>query len=165
VNAGLCTFALTDRSDRPGRGMPGPVQSNSVDSVRSAVVSSGTLDGPFSGVCVVCSRKPGATDRSPRQNGPTTQLPPFAESAINRLARCHKLTRRETQVLTLVCAGLKNSLIARILCISLPTVRLHMRNLHSKTNTADKVELILNLWHSCAGAAGPPAGRKCENLA
>lgn len=65
------------------------------------------------------------------------------------LAQCRGLTGREREVLTLCCCGQKNTLIAATLGISPSAVRRHLRNLHRKTNTADKAELILNLWHSC----------------
>lgn len=76
-------------------------------------------------------------------------MPPFARGAIESLARCRKLTRREMEVLTLCCSGLKNEVIASALGISKSAVRRHLRNLHKKTNTSDKAELILNLWYSC----------------
>jgi len=86
------------------------------------------------------------------------RLPPRAEQAIETLARCSKLTFREREVLTLCCCGLKNHAIASTLHVSPSAVRRHLRNLHRKTRTSDKAELILNLWHSCAAvphAASP----------
>lgn len=133
--------------------------------VQPPVSASGPLPlpvHPLSGVCVVCSRKVSPAAPSGVGKKRSTPLPPLATSAIERLVLCHMLTRREAQVLTLVYAGLKNSVIARILGVSLPTVRLHMRNLHRKTSTADKVELILSLWHCCLTLQHPnpsPAGR------
>lgn len=84
-------------------------------------------------------------------------LPAMASEAIDALSRCRKLTPRERQVLTLCCGGLKNDVIATALRISRSAVRRHLRNLHKKTNTADKAELILNLWHSCQSEAIPRA--------
>jgi DNA-binding NarL/FixJ family response regulator len=96
-----------------------------------------------------------------RSTAPTTSTncPPFAERAIAALARCRKLTARERQVLTLCCVGAKNSVIAAALGVSPSAVRRHLRNLHRKTRTSDKAELILNLWHSCR-ARGKESGEK-----
>lgn len=109
---------------------------------------------PIQAVCTVCMDSPIPKHRM----GPTPLngllLPPFAGAAILILTRCRGLTDREREVLTLCCAGAKNSVIAHAPGISLSAVRRHLRNLHRKTNTSDKAELILNLWHSCAiGAA------------
>lgn len=51
-------------------------------------------------------------------------------------------------MLALVCAGLKNAAIAFELRVSVPAVRRHLCSLHRKTNTADKIDLVLNLWHA-----------------
>ena len=101
----------------------------------------------FDGVCAHCPNNPNVVEEL--RNGPMGyQLPPFADSAIEALARCRNLTAREREVLTLCCSGQKNSQIASVLGISLSAVRRHVCNLHKKTNTSDKAELILNLWHS-----------------
>ena len=105
-------------------------------------------------VCAVCMHIPHANHRMSPTPLNESILPPFAESAILNLTLCRGLTDREREVLTLCCAGAKNSVIAHALGISVSAVRRHLRNLHRKTNTSDKAELILNLWHSCAiGAA------------
>ncbi|MBI5763326.1 MAG: helix-turn-helix domain-containing protein [Planctomycetes bacterium] len=102
----------------------------------------------FRGVCAECPEN----RRSALESSPASQvvasLPPFADLAIAALARCVKLTRRECDVLTLCCSGLKNLSIAHSLGVSTSAVRRHLRNLHEKTNTSDKSELILNLWHA-----------------
>lgn len=103
----------------------------------------------FRGVCVECPNKAQATQRTALQTARECRLPPAAGGAIDALARCRKLTQREREVLVLVCCGLKNSVIAAALRISLSAVRRHLRHLHQKTMTSDKAELILNLWHSC----------------
>ncbi|MEK6642648.1 MAG: helix-turn-helix transcriptional regulator [Planctomycetota bacterium] len=86
--------------------------------------------------------------RSSDTQGAGPELPPFADRAIAALTHCVKLTDREHEVLTLCCSGLKNQTIAATLGISASAVRRHLRNLHRKTNTSDKAELILNLWHA-----------------
>lgn len=103
----------------------------------------------FHGVCADCPNEIDATHRSDANSASVCRLPPLAEGALDALVRCRKLTQRERQVLTLCCSGLKNDAIARVLRISRSAVRRHLCNLHKKTNTSDKAELILNLWHSC----------------
>jgi len=108
-----------------------------------------TFRAALGAVCVDCPNLPGGP--SPRIDsplGPLT-LPPMAEQAIAEVAHCRHLTPREREVLLLCCAGLKNSAIALALGISDSAVRRHLRHLHQKTQTQDKAELILNLWHSC----------------
>lgn len=102
----------------------------------------------FRGVCAECPENRRSTRAKKSASKTSALLPPFAEEAIAALARCVKLTHREHDVLTLCCSGLKNESIARSLGISASAVRRHLRNLHRKTNTSDKSELILNLWHA-----------------
>lgn len=80
----------------------------------------------------------------------------MAGDAIASLTGACDLTPREQQVLNLCCFAHKNSVIASTLNISVPAVRRHLRNLHRKTDTADKTELVLLLWHSC--------GRRAERV-
>lgn len=102
----------------------------------------------FRGVCADCPNHAGNARRSKDRSAAEALLPPHALEAIASLARCRKLTPREQEVLTLCCSGLKNDVIASALGISRSAVRRHLRHLHEKTNTSDKAELILNLWHS-----------------
>lgn len=103
----------------------------------------------FGGVCAECPNHPRNRLPSPGDCAESSTLPPLAAEAITALARCRHLTAREREVLTLCCRGLKTSAMAVTLGISVSAVRRHLRNLHHKTCTADKTELILNLWHSC----------------
>lgn len=66
------------------------------------------------------------------------------------MADAHALTPREREALSLVCEGLKNDAIAERMGVTTDTVRLHLRNLHKKTGTADKVELVISAWRICA---------------
>ncbi|GMU20279.1 MAG: hypothetical protein AMXMBFR13_03760 [Phycisphaerae bacterium] len=59
----------------------------------------------------------------------------------------HQLSRRETEVLRMICEGAKNSLIAQELGISPTTVRLHITNIHRKLDTFNKVDVVLKMWH------------------
>jgi DNA-binding NarL/FixJ family response regulator len=106
-------------------------------------------------VCAECPNRADGTRAARSQTASEYPLPPFAEQAIAALTACRKLTRREREVLTLCCSGQKNRAIAVALGISSSAVRRHLRNLHRKTYTSDKAELILNLWHSCAMPPDP----------
>ena len=111
----------------------------------------------FRGVCAECPNRlgVGAGEFGPTRN--QRRLPPSAAETIAALSRCRRLTRREREVLTLCCGGAKNAVIARTLGISNSAVRRHLRNLHKKTNTSDKAELILNLWYSSTSCPEPDA--------
>jgi DNA-binding NarL/FixJ family response regulator len=58
-----------------------------------------------------------------------------------------QLSRREQQLLTLLCAGLTNKEIANQLHLSEHTVKNHVHRILRKTGTTDRVELI-NLYRS-----------------
>lgn len=73
-------------------------------------------------------------------------LPAGAESAIRRCTISNGLTPREAQIVCLICCGLKNDEIGRRLDLTTSTVRFHLRNVHSKTHTIDKLDLVLHVW-------------------
>jgi DNA-binding CsgD family transcriptional regulator len=62
--------------------------------------------------------------------------------AVTRLARCHKLTSREQDILELVLEGRTNTQIGRVLDISRATVKWHMHNVFAKTNTGTRESLL-----------------------
>lgn len=62
--------------------------------------------------------------------------------AVTRLARCHKLTSREQNILELVLEGRSNAQIGRVLDISRATVKWHMHNVFAKTNTGTRESLL-----------------------
>jgi len=74
------------------------------------------------------------------------RLPTGAQPAICSFAAGFDLTPREIQIVTLICCGLKNETIARTLKLAIPTVRFHLRNLHRKTGTNDKLDVVLHIW-------------------
>lgn len=63
---------------------------------------------------------------------------PSASPTIN-----HPFTRRELEVLSLMAAGKANKQIAETLFVSLHTVETHIKNMYSKCEATNKVELIL----------------------
>ncbi len=74
--------------------------------------------------------------------------------AITRLARRHKLTLREQDILERVLAGRNNQEIGRDLEISRATVKWHMHNIFAKTNTTQR-ESLLRLALQLGGARSP----------
>ncbi len=54
-----------------------------------------------------------------------------------------KLTKRESEVLTLICQGLSNSEISDKLCLSLRTIEGHKSNLFSKTGVKNSISLVM----------------------
>jgi DNA-binding CsgD family transcriptional regulator len=71
--------------------------------------------------------------------------------AVTRLARHHKLTSREQDILELVLEGRTNTQIGRMLDISRATVKWHMHNVFAKTNTGTR-ESLLRLALQLGGA-------------
>lgn len=74
--------------------------------------------------------------------------------AVNRLARRHKLTSREQDILELVLEGKTNAHIGRALDISRATVKWHMHNVFAKTNTGTR-ESLLRLALQLGGTGEP----------
>jgi DNA-binding NarL/FixJ family response regulator len=67
--------------------------------------------------------------------------PPSPATALsNQWASPDGLSQREVEVLRLVAAGKSNREIADALCISLNTVATHVRNILTKTGTANRTE-------------------------
>jgi DNA-binding CsgD family transcriptional regulator len=82
--------------------------------------------------------------------------------AVTRLARHHKLTSREQDILELVLEGRTNTQIGRVLDISRATVKWHMHNVFAKTNTGTRESLLrlaLQLGGSGSVAPSPIASR------
>lgn len=54
-----------------------------------------------------------------------------------------KLTKRESEILTLICQGLSNQEISDRLCLSLRTIEGHKSNLLSKTGVRNSISLVM----------------------
>jgi DNA-binding CsgD family transcriptional regulator len=77
----------------------------------------------------------------------------------------HRLSLREREVLEMVCAGAKAQTVARRLCRSRATVRLHMKGIYRKTRTRNKLELVLKMWRFSDSAGPPPVTLACHTQA
>lgn len=64
------------------------------------------------------------------------------EEKLSKTIEEKKLTRREADVLRLVCEGLNNPAIAEALYISQNTVKRHLNNIFHKTGVSNRYELI-----------------------
>ena len=62
------------------------------------------------------------------------------------MAQQFGLTRRELEVLDVVRSGATNQGVADSLCISLTTVKTHMRNLFEKTGCRNRTELLASIY-------------------
>ena len=63
----------------------------------------------------------------------------FSQSAVRRV----RLTLREREVLTLLCEGLSNKLIARLLKISAGTVKVHISSILRALNVSTRLQAVL----------------------
>ncbi len=64
---------------------------------------------------------------------------------LNFFARANQLTRREEEILDLLCEGHTAPKIAQIQQLQESTVRTHLRNILNKTHTKSIRELVKNL--------------------
>ena len=69
-----------------------------------------------------------------------------------------ELSERELEILRLVASGASNKEIAQDLCISLNTVKVHLRNIFDKTGVSSRTEAALYAmrmgWVAAPGEAG-----------
>ncbi len=63
------------------------------------------------------------------------------------------LTRREEQIMELVCAGHANAAIGRRLLVTEKTVKNHLNNIYAKLGAANRTEAAM-MWTKDAGSAG-----------
>lgn len=80
--------------------------------------------------------------------------PPVPQKADPEIARIAKLTKRELEIIALVCEGLRNRQIADRLRIAEGTVRNHLTVIFGKLGVSDRFELIVYAYRR--GLAKPP---------
>ncbi len=83
----------------------------------------------------------GGDDRTDGLDGAEREKQELTER-IERIAEIHKLTVREKEVLELVYDGYTNPDIAEALCISINTVKKHIRNLYEKLGVNSRMETV-----------------------
>jgi len=72
----------------------------------------------------------------------TTPTRGSTASAMARLARKHDITRRESEIMSLIVAGKSNKEIEDRLCISFSTVKNHAYNLYRKLGVSSRTQLM-----------------------
>jgi DNA-binding CsgD family transcriptional regulator len=89
---------------------------------------------------------------------PPVRFPPLTgEDVWTSFCNRHRLTPRESQILSLLCRGCGYEEICAELQISRATLRTHLRSAYDKTACRNRVELILTLVHRTSGPASPRA--------
>jgi DNA-binding CsgD family transcriptional regulator len=80
-------------------------------------------------------------------------IDPFQQAALDGevLSRAYRLTRTEIRVAFELVQGQSVENIAEILCVSVHTVRTHVKNLFAKTGTSRQADLIRLLAGSLGG--------------
>lgn len=74
------------------------------------------------------------------------------QKCIDRIAKSHRLTQREREIVELIYKGASNADIADELYISLNTVKSHLKNIFEKLNVHSRMELVYlvnaqNFWN------------------
>jgi LuxR family maltose regulon positive regulatory protein len=69
-------------------------------------------------------------------------LRPQAPPTVRRPAQAYGLTRRESEVLSLLAEGLSNNEIAEKLFVSLDTVKTHVKHIFKKLNVKRRFEAV-----------------------
>jgi DNA-binding CsgD family transcriptional regulator len=70
------------------------------------------------------------------------------DSVASDQQRPRGLTRRESEVVLLVGAGMSNGEIARQLGMTVGTVKIHMHSIFQKTGATRRYELIAEMAHA-----------------
>lgn len=68
--------------------------------------------------------------------------PEMTEECYVKAAETYELTKRETEILQLLCKGLSNNEICDVLSVSLSTVKKHVYNLYLKTAVNSRTQLV-----------------------
>lgn len=73
----------------------------------------------------------------------------FHLTGLDRLnkALVEPLTRRETELLQLLCSGKSNQELANALFVSINTVKTHLKNLYLKLDVGNRAEAIIRVQH------------------
>jgi DNA-binding NarL/FixJ family response regulator len=66
---------------------------------------------------------------------------------LRKRQHLYKLTKRETETLSLLAKGWTNQQIANRLCLSTRTVKFHTGNIYSKLGLKSRSQAIVWVWH------------------
>jgi DNA-binding CsgD family transcriptional regulator len=69
------------------------------------------------------------------------RTPSYSEKTLAAAAK-YRLTKRETEVMSLTCNGADNDEMCRLLCITQATLNKHMSNIYAKTNVHNRTQLF-----------------------
>ncbi|MGC7093404.1 LuxR C-terminal-related transcriptional regulator [Amycolatopsis lurida] len=121
-----------------------------IEAMRRAHLETRYLDPALAALAVRPKRQPSAEGRP--ASGPRAQMP---------------LSRREYQVLQLIAEGMENSAIAKVLYLSVETVRTHVKSILRKLAARDRTHAVTTAFRSgilithpddCAARAPLPDG-------
>ena len=70
----------------------------------------------------------------------------------------YELTPREREIAELICQGLRNGKIARVLKIKPSTVKTHTRNIYRKVHVQSKISMLLRFVMDTRDLANPFSG-------
>ena len=70
----------------------------------------------------------------------------------------YELTPRERQIAELICQGLRNGKIAKVLQIKPSTVKTHTRNIYRKVHVQSKISMLLRFVTDTRNLANPYGG-------
>jgi DNA-binding NarL/FixJ family response regulator len=103
------------------------------EAIRRAQVDRRYLDPALAALTARPKRQPPRQPGEGEQSGPRPQMP---------------LSRREYQVLQLVAEGLENAAIAKILYLSVETVRTHVKSILRKLSARDRTHAVTTAFRS-----------------
>lgn len=101
------------------------------------------IAGNILGIMLDRGRQEFADDAPENREGAPSESAPAAESLYADVAREHRLTRREEEILQLLAEGLTAAAIAETLVVSTSTAKSHMRNIYAKLDVHTQSELLL----------------------
>ena len=70
----------------------------------------------------------------------------------------YELTPRERQIAEMICQGLRNGKIAKVLRIKPSTVKTHTRNIYRKVHVQSKISMLLRFFTDTRDIAGSYSG-------
>ena len=111
-----------------------------LEAVRQVGTGGSWLDPAITSTVLAHLERPESQTSAPAAPAGGTGRPVLGEGLYE------PLTRREAQVLELVCQGLPNARIGARLHLAESTVKTHVKALLAKTSTANRVELIVHAF-------------------